>query len=115
MLDTTLSEPKPEILSDEQIEQLLQEAEDRLQQKAGLEIVKLSEVQTQQRPKIPSLQHGLDRATYITEHNGVAKADPNLLINKEQEKMAHELRPVKKGTDSKKAVCRYVPLLFKST
>ena len=102
-------------LSDEQIEQLIQEAETRARGKAG--IVTVPEPETEltlqeetpglaQRNAIPKLQHGLERHSYIREQHGVARVRPELLATKEQQSLADQLRTVKVKKSKEKV--RYV-------
>lgn len=94
-----------EALSNEQIEALLQEAETRLRLKAGLEVVNTTD--SGKHTMVPKLQHGLEQTPYIKEHDGVAKANSSLLVSKDQQKLADELRHVSKDLRSKKIV-RYL-------
>lgn len=103
-----------QILSDERIEELLKEAETRLRQQAGLEpnssrfgqdVETLAPV-SQKRIHLPKLQHSLERSSYLKNHDGVTKTDANLMVPKEQRKMADGLRVVAKDSeDNKKVVC----------
>ncbi|RMZ91965.1 hypothetical protein DV736_g781, partial [Chaetothyriales sp. CBS 134916] len=109
----TLAASNTDLLSDEQIEQLLQEAEVRLRAKASqaaaaaktatepetLEVIALVETDTAQaklKAIIPRLQHGLnERPPYISEKNGVAQVNPTLLSGtSDTTKFADNLRPV---------------------
>lgn len=108
-----LEDREPEVLTDAQIEELLQEAEDRLRQKAGLppnidnETLSLSAVVAPSATKIhlSKLEHNLDRSSYIKNHNGVAKTNPSLMVPTEQRKMADGLRSLDtQQTSGKKIV-----------
>jgi hypothetical protein len=50
------------------------------------------------------LQHGLEQAGYISEHNGIALANPQSLIGSTQKQLADGLRTVGEPVKSKKAV-----------
>ncbi|EHY57471.1 dTDP-fucopyranose mutase [Exophiala dermatitidis] len=100
-----------EILTDEQIDQLLVEAEARLREKAGLsstsagadEIsLNTTGVKTKQRKPLPKLQHGLAQQTYIKDNHGVAEAKPQATIPKDQRKLADGLRSVEVAEKAKK-------------
>ena len=111
----------PEILSDQQIEELLQEAETRLRAKAGLdlkpqdseEILSLGSALPAPSKKIhfPKLEHNLDRSSYIKTHNGVAKAAPNLIVPATQREMADGLRAVSRWNGENKKMVSYFPSL----
>jgi hypothetical protein len=109
------------VLSDEEIDRLLQEAEVRLREKAGQvtapaddneisivtgeeKIPKASKLPSADAFSLPKLRHGLERASYIKEHNGVAQADPQALIGPTQKQLADGLRTVEQSTKSKKVV-----------
>ncbi|KAK5942185.1 dTDP-fucopyranose mutase [Knufia obscura] len=103
----------PELLSDERIEELLKEAETRLRAKAGLEPISANDdvlaldstnVASQKRIHFPKLEHNLDRNSYLKNHNGIAKASPDLMVPAEQRKMADGLRAVAKESDTNKKV-----------
>lgn len=105
----------PELLSDERIEELLKEAETRLRAKAGLEPISANDdvlaldstnVASQKRIHFPKLEHNLDRNSYLKNHNGIAKASPDLMVPAEQRKMADGLRAVAKESDTNKKVVR---------
>lgn len=103
------------ILNDEQIEQLLQQAEARLQQRAEPAAEKDSNVLdlAPQAPavttqiRIPKLQHNAQSSAYIKDHGGVAKTVTAALVPREQQKMADNLREVLTGEQlkSKRVVC----------
>ncbi|RMZ83745.1 hypothetical protein DV738_g933, partial [Chaetothyriales sp. CBS 135597] len=119
---TTLAVSDPtDSLSDEQIEQLLQEAEGRLRAKAGqlaaadtaksaneetLDVITLQETDTShvKRKAIPHLQHGISQsAAYISEKKGVAQVNPALLAGPtDTVKLADNLRPVERKQKQKK-------------
>merc|ERR1711939_843634 len=100
-------------LSEDQIDQLLQEAEARLRSKTGTSVathsqdeltLSLNEDKPEfaKRQPIPSLQHGLDKTSYIQDHGGVAQIRPELLASTDQQKLADQLRPVDIKGKSKK-------------
>ena len=102
-----------ELLTDDQIEQLLQEAEARLRAKAGQlppteseDVIALQESEPAQskRRAIPRLQHGLNSSSYISEKNGVAQVNPTLLTTPSQQKLADGLRSVETKQRNKKEV-----------
>ena len=104
------------VLSDDQIEQLIQEAEARAHARAGAiaapapdhELtLQIDTSEFAQRKAIPRLEHGLERQSYIQEQQGVAQVKPELLATKEQHTLAEQLRTVeaqKKKKKSKKQV-----------
>lgn len=102
-----------DIMSDEQIDELLQQAEARLREKAGLQIQKIEG--KEKRIAIPKLQHGMDKSSYISEKNGVARVDPNLLVKKDDNKMADGLRSIEAKGKSKAVVSFIISLLFSVT
>jgi hypothetical protein len=90
-------------LSDEQIEQLIQEAEARANQRAKSlaitetllddEITLQDNIpDTRKRKPIPRLHHGLEKQSYIEERNGVAQVKHELLATKEQRSLAEKLK-----------------------
>ncbi|EXJ80286.1 hypothetical protein A1O1_08428 [Capronia coronata CBS 617.96] len=100
-----------EILTDEQIDQLLVEAEARLREKAGLSLTAsgadeislvTAEVKAKQRKPLPKLRHGLGQQTYIKDSQGVALTKPQATIPKEQRKLADGLRAVEVAEKTKK-------------
>lgn len=102
-----------EALSDEQIEQLIQEAETRARAKAGVLTAPEPEDKLTlpeetpglaQRKAIPKLKHGLERQSYIREQHGVAQVKPDLLATREQQTLADRLRTVQ-VQKSKEKVC----------
>ena len=108
-----LSETSAEILSDEQIDQLLQEAETRLRAKAGQvaptesdDVITLQDTHAvrTKRKAIPRLQPGSMAKSYIAEKDGVAHVNPGLLSTAAQQKLANGLRSVEKKQKSKKEV-----------
>jgi len=103
----------PEILSDERIEELLKGAETRLRAKAGLEPISANEdvlalettdAAPSRRVHLARLEHNLDRSSYLKNHNGIAKASPDLMVPAEQRKMADGLRTVRKELGNSKKV-----------
>ena len=103
-----------EILSYDQIELLIQEAETRL--RAKNEVVPVDEPEAiltlrDDKPeatklkRIPRLEHGIDTKRYIQDKYGVAIVDPELLANKQQQALADQLRRIEKKDKSKKEVC----------
>lgn len=108
------AQPFPqEVLSDERIEELLQEAEARLRAKAGLEPkviddgLALESVGSApaKRVRLPKLEHGADRSAYLKNQNGIARTNSSLMVPAEQRKMADGLREVSRENGSKKMVC----------
>lgn len=103
---------EPEILTDVQIEQLLQEAEHRLRHQAGLAThtddgtIDLTPVTTApaNRVRLSKLEHNLNPTAYIKDHNGVAKTNANLMVPTEQRRMADGLRSIKTQQTGKKIV-----------
>ena len=102
------------MLSDEQIDQFLQQAETRLRAKASQIIPSQSEdvialhqtePSTSKRKAVPRLEHGLKTSSYISEKNGVAHVDPALLATPTQQKLADGLRSVEIVQKNKKEVC----------
>jgi len=102
-----------ESLNEEQIEQLLQEAETRSREKAGI----ITQVQNEEdegnltlstesvtRKPLPRLKHGLGRNSYIHEKHGVVHVNPDLVVGKQQKKLADTLRTVDILEKSKKVV-----------
>lgn len=114
--ETLLRPTSHEVLTDEQIENLLQDAEARLRAKAGLSVQKVESddvlqlesdaVRPTRRLKFPRLEHDLDRSTYIKNENGVAKTSANLTVPTEQRKMAEELRALPAIDSAGKRVVR---------
>ncbi|RMZ86155.1 hypothetical protein DV737_g206, partial [Chaetothyriales sp. CBS 132003] len=122
----TLAASDPDLLSDEQVERLLQEAEVRLCAKANqaaaaaaaqtaadpesLDVIALQETDADtdtaqaKRKAIPRLQHGLNTSSpYILDRNGVAQVNPVLLSSaSDTAKLADNLRPVKGKRKHKK-------------
>ena len=105
---------KASALSDEQIEQLIQEAEDRARARASAPTQPEAEdeltlqdetLDFSKRKPIPKLKHGLERQSYIQEKNGVAHIKPELLATKEQQTLADHLRKLEGKKQSKKNVC----------
>lgn len=115
VLDVSVTQPEdggPEILTDAQIEELLQEAEDRLRQKVGLasnvdnETLSLSSgaPPSASKVRLSKLEHNLYRSSYIKNHNGVAKTNPSLMVPTEQRKMADGLRTLNTQQASSKKI-----------
>ena len=103
------------VLSDDQIEQLIQEAEARAHARAGAiaapapdhELtLQIDTPEFAKRKAIPRLEHGIERQFYIQEQQGVAQVKPELLAMKEQHTLAEQLRTVEaqKKKKSKKQV-----------
>lgn len=92
-----------EELSDEQIQQLLKEATARLTSPQQHDQRISAPTQISGR-LIPKLQNTNAHAPYIREVNGVAIADPKLLISEEQRKLSDNLRDVDTAAPSKKLV-----------
>ncbi|EXJ86499.1 hypothetical protein A1O3_03450 [Capronia epimyces CBS 606.96] len=100
-----------EILTDEQIDQLLAEAEARLREQAvllstpsGADEISLdtTEAKAKERKPLPKLRHGLGQQTYIKDNQGVALTKPQATIPRDQRKLADGLRPVEVAEKSKK-------------
>ena len=102
-----------ELLSDDQIELLIQEAETRL--RAKNEVVPVDDAEevltlrddkpkATNRKRIPRLEHGIDTKRYIRDNHGVAIVNPELLANKQQQALADQLRLIEKKDKSKKEV-----------
>ncbi|KIX10377.1 uncharacterized protein Z518_01459 [Rhinocladiella mackenziei CBS 650.93] len=98
-----------EILTDEQIDQLLDEAEARLREKASLaptdaiiDEISLRTGETKTRQPLPKLRHGLNRRTYIQDNQGVAETNPPATITDQHQKMGDGLRSVGLSEKSKK-------------
>ena len=115
VVETSLSDNgKTFILSDEQIEHLLKEAEERLRVKSGLQplndeadVLSLDTGDEQKRAKtfhLPKLEHKLDGSSYLTNHNGITRSNANLMVPAEQQIMADGLRSIGKDQEHKKAV-----------
>jgi hypothetical protein len=94
-----------EELSDEQIQQLLEEAKQRLITSADEQRVPARRQQSGR--SIPRLQTTTNHAPYIREKDGIATADPKLLISEEQRKLAETLRPIEPAGTSQKTVRIY--------
>ena len=108
-------------LSDEQIEELIQEAEQRLRRKrqpsvpVESEDILTFEENTSEKPtrvRIPRIEHGLDLKGYLQDQKGVIRVKPELLANKQQQNLADRLRcleaeqkPTKKEVCSSKFTC----------
>lgn len=109
----------PRILSDDELEKLLNEAESRLRMKAGLEPAQDDDnmlsldtdtVQSSvQRVRLPKLEHNLEKLSYLKHENGVTRTDSSLTIPTEQRRMAEGLRLIACDQNSKKVVCQLVP------
>jgi hypothetical protein len=107
------------ILSDEQIEQLIQEAEERARTKAAGAVARpdSEDLLTLQdgtpdfakRKPIPKLKHGLERQSYIQENQGVAQVKRELLATKEQQTLADQPRKVEVKARAKKEVGHSFP------
>ena len=115
----------PRILSDDEIEKLLNEAESRLRMKAGLEPAQDDDnmlsldtdtVQSSvQRVRLPKLEHNLEKSSYLKHENGVTRTDSSLTIPTEQRKMAEGLRLIAGDQNSKKVVCQLVSFQFQQS
>lgn len=92
-----------EELSDEQIQQLLKEATTRLTKPAQHDQRVSTPTQTSGR-LIPKLQTTTPHAPYIREVNGIATANPKLLISEEQRKLSNTLRSVETAGRSRRPV-----------
>lgn len=117
--DTSLN-AAPRILSDDEIEKLLNEAENRLRVKAGLApseegddtlaLVPDTAPNAVHRVHLPKLEHNLEKKSYLKHQNGIARTDSSLTIPTEQRKMAEGLRSIVSDQTSKKVVC-FLPLI----
>lgn len=111
----------PRTLSDEEIEKLLNEAENRLRVKAGLETTEQDDnvlaldadvaPSSVQRVHLPKLEHNLEKSSYLKHQNGIARTNSSLTIPTEQLKMAEGLRSIVSEQTSKKVVCSPLPSL----
>jgi hypothetical protein len=99
-----------EELSDDQIQQLLEEARARLERPTDNERRFAARTQSSGR-LIPRLQTVAPHAPYIREKDGIATADPKSLISEEQRRLADSLRTVDIMSISKKNVRRHPPSL----
>ncbi|KAF7505785.1 hypothetical protein GJ744_000456 [Endocarpon pusillum] len=120
-LQATALEPAPSsseesgILSDEQIEQLLHEAEVRLKEasESVVQAARAPELQDiisvgniRKRKPLPKLIDSLKKASYIEQKNGIAQADGQRLLADKHRKLSNGLRAVEldqlvKGTKKK--------------
>jgi phage terminase large subunit-like protein len=131
---------KSQILNDDEIERLLQEAEARLIQASRLTVQAAKTPEDQdliavenvgrRKPyvcithhmrtsteirRLPKLTDSLKRASYVEQKNGIAQADGKRLVDDKQRKLSNVLKDVgierlKKGKHSK--VSRHVPVSF---
>lgn len=112
-----------EVLSDQRIEELIQEAEARARAKAGVvtapepedELTLQEETPDFARRKaIPKLKHGLEKESYIQEQHGVAQVKSQVLVTKQQQGLADRLRtlPIKKT--KQKVITLFLLQLFES-
>lgn len=118
-------------MTDEQIDQLLVEAEARLREKAALlstparaNEIRLDNTEAKARQRkpyvdqilltasltdkissLPKLRHGLGQQTYIKDSQGVAQTKPQAAIPQDQRKLADGLRTVEVAQKAKKIVC----------
>jgi len=103
-----ISHDEDEELSDQQIQQLLAEANAWLTTSAGNGQIVVTRTQSSGR-LTPKLQTTISHAPYIRERNGIATADPKLLISEEQRRLADSLRTVDIASTSKKMVSNPCP------
>jgi hypothetical protein len=108
---TVMSSPAPhdedEEISDEQIQLLLEEARARLKTSPGND--KRLSTRTHSTGRLgPRLQTAAAHAPYIHEKDGVARADPKLLISEEQRKLAETLPAIEPAGTSHKTVRKHV-------
>lgn len=96
-----ISYEEDEELSDEQIQQLLEEAKGRLTASAEHDR-RISARAQSSGHLIPRLQTITPHAPYIHEKDGIAIADPKLLISAEQRKLAESLPTIEPASSSKK-------------
>lgn len=105
-----LTLPQDEDLSDVQVKELLQEAEDRLRARTRTvqDVAVTCEPSVANilvpRKPLPKLTHGLKTSSYIREKDGVAQVDAARLINDEQRKLANNARTAEPLQQSKKSV-----------
>ncbi|KIX98120.1 uncharacterized protein Z520_06200 [Fonsecaea multimorphosa CBS 102226] len=96
-----------DILTDQQIDDLLAQAEVRLREKSkstnedeiSLEIVTPT---TTSRKIIPKIHHGLVRSRYINDKQGVAETNAKAILERQQSLLADGLRSVETVQKSKK-------------
>ncbi len=102
-------QPDEEDLSDEQVHQLLQEAEDRLRARSAA-----TESSSTLLRSLPKLSHGMKTSSYIKEKDGIAQVDAARLVDAEQRKLADTPRAAKPLSGTKKTVSMinssFVPL-----
>ena len=91
--------PDDEDLSDEQVQQLLQEAEDRLRAQSGV-----MEPSAALLRSLPKLDHGMKTSSYIKEKDGIAQVDAARLVDDEQRKLANAPHTAEPLSRSKKTV-----------
>lgn len=94
-----------EELSDEQIQWLLGEAKARLTRFTE-NLQRSSDRKQPSGRLIPRLQTVISHAPYIREKDGIAKADPKMLISNEQRKLAETPRTIESVSAFKKTVRR---------
>ncbi|EXJ62825.1 hypothetical protein A1O7_03265 [Cladophialophora yegresii CBS 114405] len=98
---------EPTVLTDEQIDELLSQAEARLREKAagadeGEILLVADNTAPKSRKPLPKLRHGLARSTYIKDNHGVAETDPKATIVQPQASQAGGLRPIELPQKAKK-------------
>ncbi|KAJ9647561.1 uncharacterized protein PV06_00272 [Exophiala oligosperma] len=99
------------LLDDVEIDRLLSEAEERLRAKAAApETSTSTEIslhngeleKASSRKLLPKLQHNLNQTIYIKDHSGVAQANPQLAVGKDQRQLADSLKKVELPGKSKR-------------
>ncbi|KAJ9612194.1 dTDP-fucopyranose mutase [Cladophialophora chaetospira] len=97
----------PAILTDEQIDDLLNQAEARLRAKAegtnSEEILfEATEHASKPRKPLPKLGHGLTRSKYLKDNQGVAESNPKTTIDRRLDMSTDELTPLRPHQKAKK-------------
>ncbi|KIW16920.1 hypothetical protein PV08_04110 [Exophiala spinifera] len=100
------------LLNDVEIDRLLSEAEERLRAKTtpGLSASNNEEISLHNgelekatvRKMLPKLQHNLSQTTYIKDHSGVAQANPQLAVAKDQRQLADRMKKLELPGKSKR-------------
>lgn len=97
-LDVNVQFDNDRDLSDDQVQQLLQEAEDRLRARNAI-----AKTDSALRRSLPKLSHGM-RPSYVKEKDGIAQVDSARLVDNEQRKLANTARIAAPLLPSKKTV-----------
>ena len=99
---TTLElRPDEEDLSDEHVQHLLQEAEDRLRARSGA-----TKLRSSLPVSLPRLSHGMKTSSYMKENDGIAQVDAARLVDDEQRKLADAPRAAEPLPGTKKTVSK---------